>query len=371
MAHVKDQNTARPITEYSSFGVDDSIPEPVAMGDAHDGRNADQVTAEPEATAYAGAAGADQPTHVDVSGTEAPTKSELISGILTGAYSMAQPELAAIYGELCKMGGFGGDTHDGRTADQSTGSDREPETYREDVKLVLAGSELSEDAINRATVLFEAAVNNRMIEVVAKLDEVYDARMNEALDEKEQEMEVTNAKYMDYLSEKWLEENQVAIDSNIRTEMAESFLAGLRELFEDHYIDIPEDKVDVVSAMSEEIADLEDRLSAAEAELIDRNEQVEEEEIRSIRASAVERASAGLTESQKDRLSVLAESVDFETEEDLVDSLKAISDVTVATRIKSGADQLNEEVQIDSNVDYGDADPVVSQIAQFASRKNV
>src|SRR5574337_386137 len=292
----------------SSFGVNASVPDPVDVGDTHAGRAADQVS-EPDNKPEAYEDG--QP------GTEPPTpRTEILAHFFDRLHSMGTEELSGMYAELAKLGGIGADAHAGRTADQST-SEREPERYaediREDVKLVLKNTNLDEATIDRAANLFEAAVTSRVMERMVELQG-----------------------RMDDVAEQWYEDNKLSIESGIRTELAESFLSGLKELFDKHYVDIPEDKVNVVESLAAEVQELRARLDEAEDKLIEQENVAQQNE--ELRDSLVVEASVGLTELEKDRLKQLAESVEFDAtrQEEFSELLQTLREDFVVRPVKRG-----------------------------------
>src|SRR5574337_1178790 len=336
----------------SSFGVNASVPDPVDVGDTHAGRAADQVS-EPDNKPEAYEDG--QP------GTEPPTpRTEILAHLFDRLHSMGTEELSGMYAELAKLGGIGADAHAGRTADQST-SEREPERYaediREDVKLVLKNTNLDEATIDRAANLFEAAVTSRVMERMVELQGRMDEELQEQIEAKCGEIEERNAQYMDYVAEQWYEDNKLSIESGIRTELAESFLSGLKELFDKHYVDIPEDKVNIVESLAAEVQELRARLDEAEDKLI------EQENV------------AQQNKELRDSLEQLAESVEFDAtrQEEFNELLQTLREDFVVRPVKRGdaESMLTEEVEIENDnltEDDYDSDPTIAQLAKQVGR---
>lgn len=349
----------------SSFGVDASVPDPVVAGDTHAGRAADQVTApDPEPTAYVEG----QP------GTTPPTpRTEMLAHLFDRLRGMDEVQLGGMYAELAQLGGIGGDAHAGRTADQSTTA-TEPASYagvREDVKLVLKNTNLDEETVDRATKLFEAAVEARIIEATVELEGQFADRLQEEVDLKCGELEEQNAQYMNRIAEEWYADNQITIDSGIRTELAESFIEGLKDLFEKHYIEIPEDRVDVVEKLAEEVQALRTKLDEAEDQLI--RQHADEQEAEALRESIVEELSEGLTELQKDRLQQIVETVDFDTSrvDDFKELVQTLREDFVVRPAKLGnaESMLNEEIIVEGEaVEEVDADPAILRLAKEVGR---
>jgi len=349
----------------SSFGVNASVPDPMTVGDTHAGRAADQATdaSGGEPTAYAGQAGSEQ-----------PTRNEMLAHLFDNLASTDPVQLQGMYADFLKLGGFGADTHAGRAADQST-SEHIATSYgnvKEDVKLVLKNTNLDEQVLERASTLFEAAVKNRVIALQVESEKVFEEKLATAIAEKLAELDESNAKYMDYVAKEWAEENKVAIEHNMRTELAESFLDGLKELFEKHYIDIPEDKVDVVEKLAEEVETLQTQLDEAKAQLIEQAAAVDAEKAK--RTEVVESVSKDLTESQKERLSMLSESIDFTNPEEFKSILETVVEDFIKTPVKlsdatEGLDEqvtlLNESTDNDSDEN---ADPQIAHLAKDVGR---
>jgi len=362
---MADKKTKKTVAEEfrSSFGVNATVPEPVAVGNAHAGRAADQTT-DPsggEPTAFAG-----QP------GSEQPTRNEMLAHLFDNLAGTDPVQLQGLYAEYCKLGGFGADTHSGRAADQAT-SEAIPTSYgnvKEDVELVLKNTNLDETVIARAATLFEAAVKNRVLTLQVESEKAFEEKLAAAIAEKIAELDETNSTYMDYVAAEWAKENEVAIEHNIRTELAESLLSGLKDLFEKHYINIPEDKIDVVEKLAEEVETLQSQLDEAKAQLIEQQAEVDAENAQ--RKQVVEEVSKDLTETQKDRLSMLSESIDFTSIEEFKTILETVAEDFIKTSVKAtdATETLDEQVTLltEEQVDDTDADPQIARLAKDVGR---
>lgn len=182
----------------------------------------------------------------------------------------------------------------------------------ESIAAMLEGVDLSEEFKSKVSLVFETAVreatNARVNEAVATLEEEFETRLVESLDEAMEEIVENLDSYLDYVVEQWMEENTVAIESGIKVEMAESLMDGLREMFAAHNIDIDEETVDVVSDLEEQVNDLQDKAN----EVINENIELAKE-IEALKAERVfNEISEGLTVSQKERLKSLSEKLDTE-----------------------------------------------------------
>jgi len=191
-----------------------------------------------------------------------------------------------------------------------------------DVAALTEGTELSEEFAEKAKTIFEAAVKSKLSEEWTKLEEHYKAQLEEQVEAVKKELAEEVSGTVNYAVNKWLEENQVAVDRGIRNEITEDFIAGLKNLFESHYINIPDDKVDVVEGMSEDLCKMEERLN----EQVKRNIELQNRLNESAKAIIVKEISEGLVDTQKDKLASLAEGVEFTSEEEFSKKLTTIKE---------------------------------------------
>jgi len=181
-------------------------------------------------------------------------------------------------------------------------------SVKEDLALMFGdSSDLSEDFRLKTEALFEAAISTRLAIETAKLEESFEEQLDESIDEIKNEMVENIDNYLNYAVAEWIAENRLAVENNIRTQVAESFLSGLKGLFEDHYVDIPEDQVDVVESMAAKIEELEAMVNETTDKNIELSKVVSEKEVREISDSLSE----GLTDTQKDKFTKLVEAVDY------------------------------------------------------------
>jgi len=213
---------------------------------------------------------------------------------------------------------------------------------KEDVEAMFAGSELSEEFKEKATVIFEAAVTAKVNEAVTDLEEQYNTALAEETVRIEQELTEGINKYMEYVAEQWLEQNKVAIQSSLKSELTESFINDLKALFEQHYISIPDDKFDAVEAMQEEMAELQQRLDG----VMEENMVLKSEVAESARTKILADVAEGLAATQAEKLTALAEGVVFDDAESFRKKLEIVKENYFPTdKPTSGAKSLMEEVQ--------------------------
>lgn len=189
-----------------------------------------------------------------------------------------------------------------------------------DVAALTEGTELSEEFKEKATTIFEAAVKSKLSEEWAKLEETFQARLDEQVSAIKSELAEEVGGTVKYAINSWLEENQVAVDRGIRNEITEDFIAGLKNLFQEHYINIPDDKVDVVEGLTDDLRKMEERLD----EQVKANVKLQNRLDESAKKVILNNISEGLADTQKDKLASLAEGVEFETEEKFAEKLKTL-----------------------------------------------
>ena len=181
----------------------------------------------------------------------------------------------------------------------------------EDVEALLAGEELSEEFQEKARTIFETAIKAKVAEVQEELKAQYETTLEEEVLTIKEELTTRVDAYLEYVAEEWISENQLAIEQGLKTEMTESFLVGMRSLFEDHYVNIPEEKYDVTTAMVEKLDEMEDKLN----EQIKTNIALKQRLAESVADVIFSEVCEGLALSQKDKLASLAENVEFDSED--------------------------------------------------------
>lgn len=183
---------------------------------------------------------------------------------------------------------------------------------KEDVADIFGGDDLSEEIKEKAAIVFEAAINTRLVTEVARLEEAFEEKLLEEVEEIRTELVENVDRYLNYAVVEWINENSVAIDSTLKNEIAEDFINGLKALFEDNYIDLPESKTDVVNDMMEHIEELEAKLNATIDENIDLKLALDEQSV----VEAFADISEGLTVNQAEKLRVLSENITYTSSED-------------------------------------------------------
>ena len=202
--------------------------------------------------------------------------------------------------------------------------DTEVEEYdmEDDVNALLGGEELSEEFKAKAKTIFEAAINSKVAEIRATIEEEHEAKLAEEVAEEKEALQERVDSYLEYVSDEWMEENQLAIEHGLKTELTESFLSGMRSLFEDNYVTIPDDKYDVLESMVEKLDDMETKLNEQIEKNIGLNRRLSE----SVADGILESVSDGLAATQKEKLASLVESVEFESETEYRNKLETLKE---------------------------------------------
>ena len=203
------------------------------------------------------------------------------------------------------------------------------------------GQELTEDFKTRTATIFKAAVNERVLAITEKLEASVESRLAAAIQENKEEMANNLDSYLSYVVEEWMKENQVAIERGLRNEITEEFLTGLRNLFLEHNIDVPESKVDVLEKMAARIEELEENLNKEIENNISLREKVEVATKRDV----VEEVGSDLTTSEKIKLRKLAEGIESESREDFVSKVKILKENYFAEAIEPTNNSTVEEVE--------------------------
>ena len=192
----------------------------------------------------------------------------------------------------------------------------------EDVNALLGGEELSEDFKAKAKTIFEAAINSKVTSIKESLEEEYAGKLAEQVEEAKAELAERVDSYLEYVADEWFEENSLAIENGLKTEMTESFLEGMKSLFEEHYVTIPDEKYDVLNSMVEKLDEMESKLN----EQIDRNVSLNKRLAESSADVIFAEVTEGLALSSRDKLKSLAEKIEFASEDDYREKLATLKE---------------------------------------------
>ena len=235
----------------------------------------------------------------------------------------------------------------------------------EDVNALLGGEDLSEDFKSKAKTIFEAAINTKVAQVKEALEAQYQEQLADRLVEATEELKERVDSYLEYVADEWVNENELAIEQGLKTEMTESFLGGMKSLFEEHYVTIPEDKYDVLESMVEKLDDMETKLN----EQIERNISLNKRLAESVADGILDQVSEGLAQTQKEKLASLSESVEFESEEEYREKLETLKESYFSSKPQSSSaktETLSEGVDVSTESYTGSMDAYLRTLGSFS-----
>jgi len=241
---------------------------------------------------------------------------------------------------------------------------------KEDVASLFADdSSISDDFKSKAATIFEARVFDRVTQIQEQLEAEYAGQLVEAVETIKAELTEKVDDYLNYVVEQWMDENEIAIESGLRSEITEDFIAGLRNLFAENYINVPEDKVDLVEELATKVEELENKLN----EEIETNVQYKKQLTEAVKVQLVNEVCEGLTATQVEKIKSLAESVEFSTEEEFKDKLETIRENYFPSGMKKAdVAQLHETVDDEeSNEKKVVSDPYVASVMQAISKTKI
>lgn len=240
------------------------------------------------------------------------------------------------------------------------------EKMKEDMDALLSGENLSEEFVVKAATIFEAAVVARAEEVIAEAEIALHEQFDAAVEEIKEDLAAKVDDYLNYMVEEWMKENEIAIEKGLRAEIVEDFIGGLRNLFVEHYIDIPTDKVDVVEELTSKVEELEASLNEQINKGVELSKSLNEQK----KIEAIYTACEGLSQTQVEKLKSLAEGVEFTTEEEFETKLETLKESYFKAEVKvANNSALDDEVQIEEEKKVvKSADPMMEQYSKAISQ---
>jgi hypothetical protein len=306
---------------------------------------------------------------------------EMMTSVIKGMDSMPKKDLVKWFDQTMSQFGPGkdygvGDKSAANQASIDMKGGKGPKTrdpmpklsVKEDVEEMFSGSDLSEEFKEKASTLFEAAVSARIITETARLEEEFELALSEAVEEINEELTNKVDSYLDYVVENWMQENEVAIESTLRNELMGEFVEGLKNLFAEHYIDIPNEKVDVVESLANKVEELETALD----ETINQNVEMRKAFIEVEKKEVFESYLENLALSQQEKFAALAEGIDFDGDlEVYAKKLAIIKENYFASEkkapVSSNIETETFEIEESTNGNVS-IDPVVNKYAQAISK---
>jgi hypothetical protein len=245
-----------------------------------------------------------------------------------------------------------------------SGSEPQPSVKKEeisydstdDVAALVEGEELSEEFKTKAATIFEAAVVTRVKEEISKIQEEYDNKLVEEFAIIKEELVDKVDGYLNYMVEQWMKQNELALESGIKAELAESFIEGIKQVFEEHYVDVPAEKYDVLGSLEEKVGQLEEKLNESVNHNIEMNKQLAEMK----RSQIVNSLSDGLTDTETEKFTALASEIVYESEGSFTKKLETIRESYFAkakpvAKLDDATEPATEKFISESIAHYADA----------------
>ena len=241
---------------------------------------------------------------------------------------------------------------------------------KDDIEAITNGEDLSEDFKTKASTIFEAAVSAKVLsEVNQRIEELEDNYKKEITEAKEEHLSTVTEKvdgYLNYVVEEWMKENELAVEKGIRSELVEDFMTGLKNLFTEHYIDIPEEKVDLVDDLFEKVEELEQKLD----ESINTSVDIKKELAEYKREETLREVSEDLADTEKEKLGKLAEGIDFEDKSQYSEKLEVIKENYFPKQQSETITEELENTEKEQDSSEPDVDPIMSKYTSALTRLN-
>ena len=240
---------------------------------------------------------------------------------------------------------------------------------KEDVNALVSGeSELSDEFKTKAATVFEAAVKSKVKVEIERLEENYASELEESKSSLKEDMVQKVDNYLNYVVEEWVKDNELAIERGIKGEIAEDFIGGLKQLFEDHYIDIPDEKYDILEAQAKEIDELKAKVNSE----VEKNVSLKKENADLTRGDIFEEVSETMADTQKEKFKGLTENVDFEDADDYKKKLETIKESYFASEAKPAETNVDTTSSNSGTVDPSDlSDTMAKYTAAITRTKNI
>ena len=306
---------------------------------------------------------------------ESLTKAEVARKVVESLKSMTEEEVAETYGKLQankNKEDEEGEQEEEKSVSEEISSELESSLVEieidDDLSAISEALDLSEENAEKAKTIFKAAVSSKVQEVSEELKAQYEAELKTTVETVKGDLSEAVDKYLTYCAEEWTKENELAIERGLRSEMTENFIEGLKTLFVEHYVDVPEDKYDVIDELANRLDEMEQKLDNE----VNRNMDITEELDTLKRDNVVSEASKDLTETQKEKLSSLAEGVDFKDAEDFAEKISEIKEAYFPAEGESVVEETlvvegSEEFKVEESTEV-QKDPTMAKYTQAISK---
>ena len=289
---------------------------------------------------------------MDDKGTQSGTKAAVVSELLARVNDMSKEDLASLVSEMTKE-------------ESEEDSEEIVETeldVTEDIQEMLANGDFEEEFVENLQTVFSAAVAARVAQDRAELEEEFETKLAEGLASVETELTEKVDDYLSYAVNEWKEDNEVALEAGLRTELAEDFITGLQSLFSEHYINVPEEKVEVVEELAAKVEELEEKLNKQIAENAEISKEVSQHRV----AQTFDEVVEGLADTQVEKMRTMAEGIEFSDEDDFRKKMEVVRENYFPTK----APEAIVEEDLDDPVDQEEvvSDPAMSVYADAIRR---
>jgi len=240
---------------------------------------------------------------------------------------------------------------------------------KEDVDAMFGDDEtISEDFRSKAATIFEARVTDRIIQIQEQIESEYAGMLEEAVDAIKSDLTEKVDDYLNYVVDQWMNDNEIAIESGLRSEITEDFIGGLRNLFAENYINVPEEKVDLIDELASKVEELETQLN----EEIETNIEYKKALVEAVKSELTREVCEGLTATQVEKIRTLAESVEFSTEEEYTEKLETLRENYFPSGVKKSAiNHLNEVMEDADDKKVAIHDPFVAAVSNAISKTRI
>jgi len=236
---------------------------------------------------------------------------------------------------------------------------------KEDMDALMNGEGLSEEFRAKATTIYEAAVMTRVNAEVARIEEEFNTKLQEATEQVKEGLVEQVDGYLDYVVEQWIAQNEIALEHGMKSEILEGFVSGLKGLFEEHYIDIPEEKFDVLGSLEEQVEQLEAKLNEQLAANVELNKTVGSMK----RSEIVAEAAEGLTDTEVEKFAGLAEELSYEDQESFKTKVQTIRENYFTTKAQADVKSVVTDTPVDSLVEEKKLNPTMNAYVSMLNRK--
>ena len=260
------------------------------------------------------------------------------------------------------------DSHeDEKKKDMKEESEEDTIDVSADVEALTKDEDLSEDFKAKAATIFEAAVNSKVKEAKMKLKAGYEEKLKEEIEVKKAELVEKVDSYLNYVVEEWMKENSIAIERGIKGEIAEDFISGLKKLFEDHYIDVPDEKYNVLEDQANKIEELEKKLN----EQVEKNVELNKANGEMKRQDIIDEASSDLADTAKEKFNKLAEEVEFSNEKDFRTKVATIKESYFGKKVEASGNEIDNVAAGESSQPEDLSNAMAAYTAAISKTKDI